>query len=322
MLGQRAGGGTSIRRWESGLGLDQHLQGELQLCTSLGRIGVYALVDLWFRGFIGAIQRVVGKSIQAVDEFDQVLRAIGWIIVVAGRNGDQLFVAEAPRGGARSPQRHAGSGRTRVLDLLPRNRPCEGERAELLYRRDLLRCGELVDRNDPAFRMKFSNVFKLMVEQRGFDAKAPAAPQMFGNAGLEHMERYGTTAEQFAKIGWKNHKHSVNNPYSQFRDEYTLQEILDAQTDPWGIKVVLVELKHIDLPQEMQRSMAKQAEAERERRAKIIHAEGEFQASQKLADAAEVIGKQPMALQLRFLQSLVEVASEKNSTTIFPVPID
>ncbi len=101
-----------------------------------------------------------------------------------------------------------------------------------------------------------------------------------------------------------------------------IQEILDAQTDPWGIKVVLVELKHIDLPQEMQRAMAKQAEAERERRAKVIHAQGEFQASQKLADAAEVIGKQPMALQLRFLQSLVEVASEKNSTIIFPVPID
>lgn len=101
-----------------------------------------------------------------------------------------------------------------------------------------------------------------------------------------------------------------------------LQQILDAQTDPWGIKVVLVELKHIDLPQEMQRAMAKQAEAERERRAKVIHAEGEFQAAQKLADAAEVIGKHPMALQLRFLQSLVEVASEKNSTTIFPVPID
>src|SRR5438094_10071985 len=101
-----------------------------------------------------------------------------------------------------------------------------------------------------------------------------------------------------------------------------IQEILDQQTDPWGIKVVLVELKHIDLPQEMQRAMAKKAEAERERRAKVIHADGEFQASQKLADAAEVIGKQPMALQLRFLQSLVEVASEKNSTTIFPVPID
>jgi regulator of protease activity HflC (stomatin/prohibitin superfamily) len=101
-----------------------------------------------------------------------------------------------------------------------------------------------------------------------------------------------------------------------------IQDILDKQTDPWGIKVVLVELKHIDLPQEMQRAMAKQAEAERERRAKVIHADGEFQASQKLADAAEVMTRQPMALQLRFLQSLVEIASEKNSTTIFPVPID
>lgn len=101
-----------------------------------------------------------------------------------------------------------------------------------------------------------------------------------------------------------------------------LQTIIDQHTDPWGIKVTQVAIKHIDLPQEMQRAMAKQAEAERERRAKVIHADGEFQASQKLADAAEVIGKQPMALQLRFLQSLVEVASEKNSTTIFPVPID
>jgi regulator of protease activity HflC (stomatin/prohibitin superfamily) len=101
-----------------------------------------------------------------------------------------------------------------------------------------------------------------------------------------------------------------------------IQDILDKQTDPWGIKVVLVELKHIDLPQEMQRAMAKQAEAERERRAKVIHAEGEFQASQKLADAAGVMASQPMALQLRYLQSLVEIASEKNSTTIFPIPID
>ncbi len=101
-----------------------------------------------------------------------------------------------------------------------------------------------------------------------------------------------------------------------------IQEILDVQTDPWGIKVVLVELKHIDLPQEMQRSMAKQAEAERERRAKVIHAEGEFQASQKLVDAAEIIGKQPMSMQLRFLQSLMDVASEKNSTVIVPIPVD
>jgi regulator of protease activity HflC (stomatin/prohibitin superfamily) len=101
-----------------------------------------------------------------------------------------------------------------------------------------------------------------------------------------------------------------------------LQHIIDAQTEPWGIKVSNVEVKHIDLPVEMQRAMAKQAEAERERRAKVIHAEGEFQASQKLAEAATVIEAHPMALQLRFLQTLTEVASEKNSTTIFPVPID
>ena len=101
-----------------------------------------------------------------------------------------------------------------------------------------------------------------------------------------------------------------------------IQEILDAQTEPWGIKVVLVELKDIDLPQEMQRAMAKQAEAERERRAKIIHAEGEFQASRKLADAAEVMGKEPIAMHLRFLQSLVEVSADNNSTIVLPVPID
>lgn len=101
-----------------------------------------------------------------------------------------------------------------------------------------------------------------------------------------------------------------------------LQEILDQQTDAWGIKVATVELKHIDLPQEMQRAMARQAEAERERRAKVINAEGEFQAAQKLADASAVIGQHPMALQLRFLQTLTEVASENNSTTIFPLPID
>jgi regulator of protease activity HflC (stomatin/prohibitin superfamily) len=101
-----------------------------------------------------------------------------------------------------------------------------------------------------------------------------------------------------------------------------LQKIIDHQTEPWGIKVSNVEVKHIDLPVEMQRAMARQAEAERERRAKIIHAEGEYQASQKLAQAAGVIEAHPMALQLRYLQTLTEVASEKNSTTIFPVPID
>lgn len=101
-----------------------------------------------------------------------------------------------------------------------------------------------------------------------------------------------------------------------------IQEILDRSTDPWGIKVSMVEIKHIDLPVEMQRAMAKQAEAERERRAKVIAAEGEFQASQKLADAAEVMSAQPQAIQLRYLQSLVTIAAEHNSTTIFPVPID
>jgi regulator of protease activity HflC (stomatin/prohibitin superfamily) len=101
-----------------------------------------------------------------------------------------------------------------------------------------------------------------------------------------------------------------------------LQIIIDGATEPWGIKVSNVEVKHIDLPIEMQRAMARQAEAERERRAKVIHAEGEFQASQKLQQAATVIEDHPVALQLRFLQTLTEVASEKNSTTIFPIPID
>ncbi len=101
-----------------------------------------------------------------------------------------------------------------------------------------------------------------------------------------------------------------------------LQEILDTHTDPWGIKVSTVEVKHIDLPQEMQRAMAKQAEAERERRAKVINAEGEFQAAAKLAEAATIIGDHPMALQLRYLQTLREVSSENNSTTLFPIPID
>jgi regulator of protease activity HflC (stomatin/prohibitin superfamily) len=101
-----------------------------------------------------------------------------------------------------------------------------------------------------------------------------------------------------------------------------LQEILDRQTDPWGIKVGLVEIKHVDLPQEMQRAMARQAEAERERRAKIITAEGEFQASAKLAEAAAIIGREPAAIQLRFLGTLTEIASDHNSTIVFPVPID
>jgi regulator of protease activity HflC (stomatin/prohibitin superfamily) len=101
-----------------------------------------------------------------------------------------------------------------------------------------------------------------------------------------------------------------------------IQEILDEQTDPWGIKVVSVEVKHIDLPQDMQRAMARQAEAERERRAKIIAAEGEFQASARLAEAARTIEAHPVAVQLRFLQTLAEVASESSSTVVLPIPLD
>jgi regulator of protease activity HflC (stomatin/prohibitin superfamily) len=101
-----------------------------------------------------------------------------------------------------------------------------------------------------------------------------------------------------------------------------LQKVIDLQTEPWGVKVTAVEVKNVDLPSEMLRAIAKQAEAERERRAKVIHAEGEFQASQKLADAAKIISSEPVTLQLRFLQTLTEIATEKNSTIIFPVPID
>ena len=101
-----------------------------------------------------------------------------------------------------------------------------------------------------------------------------------------------------------------------------LQQILDTQTDPWGVKVSAVEVKHVDLPPDMQRAMARQAEAEREKRAKIIHAAGEFMASEKLAEAASVIGKEPLAMTLRYLQTATEIAGDKNSTLVFPLPID
>lgn len=101
-----------------------------------------------------------------------------------------------------------------------------------------------------------------------------------------------------------------------------LQKVIDQQSDPWGIKVALVEVKHVDLPEHMKRAMAKQAESERERRAKVIHAEGEFQAAEKLRDAATLIEQHPMAMQMRFLQTLVEVGSENNTTIVFPIPLD
>lgn len=103
---------------------------------------------------------------------------------------------------------------------------------------------------------------------------------------------------------------------------HKLQEIIDRETDPWGIKVSMVEIKHIDLPEEMKRAMAAQAEAERERRAKIISAEGEYQAAQKLAQAAEIMSKFPVTIQLRYLQTLTMIAAENNSTTIFPIPLE
>ena len=101
-----------------------------------------------------------------------------------------------------------------------------------------------------------------------------------------------------------------------------LQEILDKSTDPWGIKVTMVEVKHVDLPPEMQRAIAKQAEAEREKRAKVIHAEGEFQASEQLSAAAKIVGQHPLGVQLRYLQTLTEISTEKNSTIIFPLPME
>jgi regulator of protease activity HflC (stomatin/prohibitin superfamily) len=101
-----------------------------------------------------------------------------------------------------------------------------------------------------------------------------------------------------------------------------LQEVLDKHTDPWGIKVTLVEVKYVDLPQEMQRAMAKQAEAERERRAKVIAAEGEYQAATRLSDASDILSRNPMSLQLRYMQSLVEMTSDKSTTIIFPLPLD
>ncbi len=110
--------------------------------------------------------------------------------------------------------------------------------------------------------------------------------------------------------------------YQRDKINIHLQEILDKHTDPWGVKVTTVEVKAIDLPEEMRRAMAKQAEAERERRSKIIHAEGEYQAAERLRDAAQIMASTPMALQLRYLQTLTEIATEKNSTTIFPIPID
>lgn len=145
------------------------------------------------------------------------------------------------------------------------------------------------------------------------------------NKALTQVEKYLFAISQMAQTTLRSvcGQAELDQILSQReRINALIQEIVDAQTGPWGIKVSLVAVKDIDLPQDMQRAMAKQAEAERERRAKVIHAEGEFQASQKLSDAAEILAKQPTSFHLRFLQALSQVAIEKNHTIIVPVPLD
>jgi regulator of protease activity HflC (stomatin/prohibitin superfamily) len=145
------------------------------------------------------------------------------------------------------------------------------------------------------------------------------------NRAIREVENYLFATSQLAQVTLRSvcgQAHLDELLAEREKINTRIQEIIDAQTDPWGIKVVLVEVKHIDLPQDMQRAMAKQAEAERERRAKVIHADGEFQAAQKLAEAAAIIAKQPTAMHLRFLQSLVQVSAEKNQTIVLPIPID
>jgi regulator of protease activity HflC (stomatin/prohibitin superfamily) len=144
-------------------------------------------------------------------------------------------------------------------------------------------------------------------------------------AAIVQVERYLFATSQLAQTTLRSVLGMVElDELLAQRDKINqrLQEILDRQTDPWGIKVSLVEVKHVDLPQEMQRAMARQAVAEREKRAKIIHAEGEFMAARQLTSAAEVMEKRPSSLQLRYLQTLIELASERTSTLVFPVPVD
>lgn len=145
------------------------------------------------------------------------------------------------------------------------------------------------------------------------------------NKAVVEVENYLYATSQLAQTTLRSvlGQHEMDDLLSnREKINHDLQSILDSQTDPWGIKVSNVEIKHVDLPTEMQRAMARQAEAERERRAKIIAAEGEYQASEKLQMAAQVISSEPMALQMRYLQTLSEIATENNSTTIFPIPID
>ncbi|MCX5852069.1 MAG: slipin family protein [Deltaproteobacteria bacterium] len=148
---------------------------------------------------------------------------------------------------------------------------------------------------------------------------------MLANDAVTKVENYLYATSQLAQTTLRSVCGQVElDELLSARDKINahLQDILDRSTEPWGIKVATVQVKNIDLPQEMQRAMAKQAEAERERRAKVINAEGEFQAAQKLSEAGDVIARSPVALQLRYLQTLALVAAENNSTILFPVPID
>jgi regulator of protease activity HflC (stomatin/prohibitin superfamily) len=145
------------------------------------------------------------------------------------------------------------------------------------------------------------------------------------NKAINNVRNFNLATSQIAQTTLRSvlGEHELDDLLSsREKINQTLQSIIDTQTDPWGIKVSMVEIKDVELPETMKRAMAKQAEAERERRAKIIAAEGEFQASQKLKEAADVMSQNDVTLQLRYLQTLVEVAAEKNSTTIFPLPID
>jgi len=148
---------------------------------------------------------------------------------------------------------------------------------------------------------------------------------MEANKAIAEVENFGFATSQMSQTTLRSVMGQVQlDELLSDREKINgqLQEILDKQTDPWGIKVSAVEVKHVDLPEEMKRAMAKQAEAERERRAKVINAEGEMQAATNLVKAAEMMQDHPMALQMRYLQNLTEVASENNTTTLFPIPID
>ncbi len=148
---------------------------------------------------------------------------------------------------------------------------------------------------------------------------------MDANKAVNNVRNYNLATSQVAQTTLRSvlGEHELDDLLAnREKINQTLQSIIDAQTDPWGVKVSMVEIKDVELPETMKRAMAKQAEAERERRAKVIAAEGEFQASKRLAEAADVMGRNMISVQLRYLQTLVEVAAEKNSTTLFPIPID